>query len=123
MQVDTGLGNDKPRAHGLLANRDGDFLRRLAAIGVQPEDVDTVVNTHLHTDRVGWNTRLENGEWAPTFPNAQYLMHKADFDYWNPADNIPRTSVSNSEGDPRVLPEARMASPSAAWSSRGPGRR
>ncbi|WP_317985919.1 MBL fold metallo-hydrolase [Streptomyces sp. 5-10] len=100
--VDTGLGNDKPRVHGLLANRDGDFLHRLAAIGVQPEDVDTVVNTHLHTDHVGWNTRLENGEWAPTFPNAQYLMHKADFDYWNPANNIPRKSDFGDPADSRA---------------------
>jgi glyoxylase-like metal-dependent hydrolase (beta-lactamase superfamily II) len=90
--VDTGLGNDKPRVHGLLADRDGDFLHQLAAIGVRPNEVDTVVNTHLHTDHVGWNTRLENGEWVPTFPNARYLMHKADFDYWNPANGIPHAS-------------------------------
>ena len=83
--VDTGIGNDKPREHELLDRRDGDFLARLAAVGVLPEDVDLVVNTHLHTDHVGWNTRLVDGEWVPTFPNAQYLMSKTDYDYWNPA--------------------------------------
>ncbi|MFF4489967.1 MBL fold metallo-hydrolase [Streptomyces sp. NPDC001544] len=100
--VDTGMGNGKPRAHGLMDNRDGDFLHQLAAIGVQPEDVDTVVNTHLHIDHVGWNTRLDNGEWVPTFPNAQYLMHKADFDYWNPANNITRKADFGDPADSRA---------------------
>lgn len=68
MLVDTGLGNDKLRSHELLDRRDGDYLHQLAAIGVRPEDVDTVVNTHLHGDHIGWNTRLLDGEWVPTSP-------------------------------------------------------
>jgi glyoxylase-like metal-dependent hydrolase (beta-lactamase superfamily II) len=100
--VDTGLGNHKPRVHPLLADRDGDFLHRLATIGVRPEDVDTVVNTHLHTDHVGWNTRLVNGEWAPTFPNARYLMHRADFDYWNPANGVTARSDFADPADSRA---------------------
>ena len=54
---------------------------------MQPEDVDLVVNTHLHVDHIGWNTRLADGAWVPTFPNATYLMPKADFEFWNPANN------------------------------------
>ena len=38
--------------------------------------------THLHVDHVGWNTRLENGRWVPTFPNARYVFGKTEFDYW-----------------------------------------
>ena len=38
--------------------------------------------THLHVDHVGWNTRLENGRWLPTFPNARYVFGKSEFDYW-----------------------------------------
>jgi glyoxylase-like metal-dependent hydrolase (beta-lactamase superfamily II) len=38
--------------------------------------------THLHVDHVGWNTRLENGRWLPTFPNARYVFGKDEFDYW-----------------------------------------
>jgi glyoxylase-like metal-dependent hydrolase (beta-lactamase superfamily II) len=41
--------------------------------------------THLHVDHVGWNTRLENGRWVPTFPKARYLFSQADRDYWDPA--------------------------------------
>ncbi|MCS7478719.1 MBL fold metallo-hydrolase [Umezawaea endophytica] len=100
--VDTGLGNDKPRDHELLARRDGDFLARLADAGVEPEDVDIVVNTHLHADHVGWNTRLVDGEWVPTFPNARYLMSRADFDYWNPANGHVQRSTFGSVDDSRA---------------------
>lgn len=64
-----------------------DYLGNLARAGVRPEDVDLVVNTHLHVDHVGWNTHLIDGAWVPTFPNATYLMPKADFEFWNPANN------------------------------------
>ncbi|SHF61848.1 MBL fold metallo-hydrolase [Streptoalloteichus hindustanus] len=85
--VDTGAGNHKersetPRWHHLNT----DFLDNLARAGVRPEDVDLVVNTHLHVDHVGWNTRLDGDTWVPTFPNATYLIPRADFDFWNPAN-------------------------------------
>ncbi|EFL10710.1 MULTISPECIES: MBL fold metallo-hydrolase [Actinomycetes] len=84
--VDTGAGDgkDRPGTPAFHQLRTG-FLDRLAAAGVAPEDVDFVVNTHLHSDHVGWNTRLDNGEWRPTFPNATYLLPRADHDFWNPA--------------------------------------
>jgi glyoxylase-like metal-dependent hydrolase (beta-lactamase superfamily II) len=46
--------------------------------GVTPADVDVVFCTHLHVDHFGWNTRLENGQWVPTFPNARYLFPAED---------------------------------------------
>lgn len=85
--VDTGVGNHKERPHVPVWNRlDTAFLDNLAAAGVQPEDVDVVINTHLHIDHVGWNTRLDDETWVPTFPNATYLMPQRDFDFWNPAN-------------------------------------
>lgn len=85
--VDTGVGNHKHRPHAPVWDRlDTPYLDNLAAAGVRPEDVDVVVNTHLHTDHVGWNTRLDGGDWVPTFPNAKYLMPQRDFDFWNPAN-------------------------------------
>jgi glyoxylase-like metal-dependent hydrolase (beta-lactamase superfamily II) len=44
--------------------------------------IDFVMCTHLHVDHVGWNTRLENGRWVPTFPKARYVFGKGEFDYW-----------------------------------------
>jgi glyoxylase-like metal-dependent hydrolase (beta-lactamase superfamily II) len=86
--VDTGVGNGKARPLvPAWDHRTTDtYLANLERAGVRPEDVDLVVNTHLHVDHVGWNTRFD-GEWVPTFPNATYLMPKADFEYWNPARN------------------------------------
>ncbi|MBU2667213.1 MBL fold metallo-hydrolase [Actinoplanes bogorensis] len=86
--LDTGAGNHKERPYAsVYAHHDTAYLANLAAAGVAPEDVDLVINTHLHVDHVGWNTRLDGREWVPTFPRATYLMPAADFDYWNPLKN------------------------------------
>jgi glyoxylase-like metal-dependent hydrolase (beta-lactamase superfamily II) len=81
--VDTCLGNDKlGRSVPPWNNRQGSFLRDLAAAGFPRESVDTVMCTHLHVDHVGWNTMQVAGEWVPTFPNARYLMGRTEFAYW-----------------------------------------
>lgn len=78
--VDTCIGNDKDRPRRAdWHRRQGDFLERLRDVGVAPEDVDVVMCTHLHADHVGWNTRLVNGQWVPTFPNARYLMAEIEY--------------------------------------------
>jgi glyoxylase-like metal-dependent hydrolase (beta-lactamase superfamily II) len=81
--VDSCLGNDKerptrPQFHRLRTP----FVADLASAGVGVEDIDYVMCTHLHWDHVGWNTRLENGRWVPTFPNARYVMARREFEHW-----------------------------------------
>ena len=79
--IDTCVGNGKQRPSTRAWNGlDTNFLDRLRDIGVTPADVDYVLCTHLHVDHVGWNTRLLDGRWVPTFPNARYLFHKVEFD-------------------------------------------
>lgn len=81
--VDTCVGNHKERP--LIAEwhrREGDYLARLAAAGVAPEAVDFVCCTHLHADHCGWNTRLADGRWVPTFPNARHLFAADEVAYW-----------------------------------------
>lgn len=82
--VDTCVGDCKQRpARPEWHQRSGaDYLHRLAAAGVRPEDVDVVFCTHLHADHAGWNTRLEDGRWVPTFPNARYLVGRAELRHW-----------------------------------------
>lgn len=83
--VDTGVGNDRHRPQiPLFDHLRTDFLDRLAEAGVRPGDVDIVINTHVHYDHVGWNTRLRDGAWVPTFPNATYLIPRADQEYFDP---------------------------------------
>ncbi|MGY0024799.1 MBL fold metallo-hydrolase [Streptomyces sp. YJ-C3] len=93
--VDPGAGNGRERpGTPHFSGLDTDFLDRLARAGVRPEDVDVVVNTHVHADHVGWNTRDEGGSWVPTFPNATYLVPRADHDYFGPA-GAARTAHDN----------------------------
>ncbi|MCP2167787.1 MBL fold metallo-hydrolase [Goodfellowiella coeruleoviolacea] len=83
--VDPGVGNGRERPDSPPFHHwQGDFLGLLARAGVQPRDVDVVVNTHLHVDHVGWNTVDADGEWVPTFPNAQYLIPAADDFHFGP---------------------------------------
>jgi glyoxylase-like metal-dependent hydrolase (beta-lactamase superfamily II) len=82
--IDTCVGNDKPRPTRPFWNmmRSQAFERSLAAVGVGVADIDYVMCTHLHTDHVGWNTRLDNGRWVPTFPRAQYLFAERELAFW-----------------------------------------
>ncbi|MFD8147177.1 MBL fold metallo-hydrolase [Streptomyces sp. NPDC059708] len=83
--VDTGVGNGRERPGAPhFHQRQGTFMEDLAAAGVRPEEVDVVVNTHLHADHVGWNTVDAGGEWVPAFPNARYLIPAADDAYFGP---------------------------------------
>jgi glyoxylase-like metal-dependent hydrolase (beta-lactamase superfamily II) len=92
--VDSCIGNDKPRPLRPKWNMktDDTYMRALAAAGFSLGDIDYVMCTHLHVDHVGWNTRLENGRWVPTFPNARYVFDKNEFDYW--AELHAKTSVA-----------------------------
>ena len=78
--VDTAVGNGKARAVAAFDHLQVPWLERLAAAGVEPESVDFVLLTHLHTDHVGWNTRQVGGRWVPTFPNARYIMPQGEQD-------------------------------------------
>ena len=80
--VDTCVGNDKPRPEPYWNQLTTPYLARLAAVGVSPEAVDVVLCTHLHTDHIGWNTRLRDGRWVPTFPHARYLFQRDELAYW-----------------------------------------
>ena len=81
--VDTGLGNDKQGRNVPTWNgRHGPFLQTLREAGFAPDSIDTVLCTHLHVDHVGWNTRLVDGNWVPTFANARYVFGRAEYEYW-----------------------------------------
>lgn len=84
--VDTCVGNDKPRRNENWNMLKTDFLEKLAAAGCPPESVDLVLCTHLHVDHIGWNTRLANGRWVPTFPRARYLFARKEWEHWSKVD-------------------------------------
>ncbi len=81
--IETGVGEkERPLAQTLRPQASGTLLDELAAIGVAPEDVDIVINTHLHADHSGWNTRRtsDGASWTPTFPRARYLIQRAEWE-------------------------------------------
>lgn len=81
--VDTCVGDCKARRRPEFDQRRWNWIARLAQAGVSPEAVDTVICTHFHVDHVGWNTRMEDGRWVPTFPNARYLFPREEWAFWS----------------------------------------
>jgi glyoxylase-like metal-dependent hydrolase (beta-lactamase superfamily II) len=81
--IDTCCGNDKKRSLPPVSMQQWPYLENLARTGLKPEDIDVVMCTHLHFDHVGWNTRLKDGSWVPTFPNARYLFGKKDLEFFS----------------------------------------
>ena len=83
--IDSCVGNHKDRQNYPFWNQmqSDTYHRNLAATGLTVDDIDFVMCTHLHVDHVGWNTKLENGVWVPTFPKARYLFSKKEYTYWS----------------------------------------
>ncbi|PIT04532.1 beta-lactamase [Bradyrhizobium nitroreducens] len=104
--VDTCCGNHKKRPRvPAWNNLDQPYLENLQALGVAPEQVDFVMCTHLHVDHVGWNTRLLDGSWVPTFPNARYLMGREEYRHFEAAHKAaPKSPVNHGSFEDSVLP-------------------
>jgi glyoxylase-like metal-dependent hydrolase (beta-lactamase superfamily II) len=87
--VETGNGTKwDPKLRNIYGIQEGDPLRdSLSKIGVAPEKVDMVINTHLHFDHAGGNTRVVDGRDVPAFPNAQYVVRRAELEHaMNPTE-------------------------------------
>jgi glyoxylase-like metal-dependent hydrolase (beta-lactamase superfamily II) len=83
--VDPCTGNGKARqVLTFFDSLNTPFLERFEGTGVRPAEVDLVFCTHLHCDHCGWNTRLRDGRWVPTFPRARYLFVRREYDRWDP---------------------------------------
>ena len=77
--IETGAG-DKGNARRFYSPLEqGNLIADLASLGIAPEEVEVVINTHLHADHCGWNTRLVDGVPMPTFPSAEYLITRTEW--------------------------------------------
>jgi len=84
--VETGIGTkvDQKLRHIYCVEQDAGLVGSLTGLGFAPEEVDFVINTHLHFDHCGGNTfRNEKGEVVPTFPRARYIIQKGEWDWAN----------------------------------------
>ena len=118
--IETGNGTKwDAKQRGIYAIQEGDpLVDSLAAHGVQPRDVDLVINTHLHFDHAGGNTRIENGRAVPTFPRARYVVQRTELAHaafpserdrasYFPDNFLPITEAGLwdlTDGDQEILP-------------------
>jgi glyoxylase-like metal-dependent hydrolase (beta-lactamase superfamily II) len=80
--IETGIGNKlAPKQQEIYENK-ALLPSAFAAAGIRPEDVDVVIDSHLHFDHCGWNTTLlPDGSVVPTFPNACYYAHRGEVEH------------------------------------------
>ncbi len=77
--IETGIGNKLPPKLNAIYGAQARLLNAFAAAQIRPEDIDIVINSHLHFDHCGWNTtRTPDGRIVPTFPNARYFAHRGE---------------------------------------------
>lgn len=121
--VDTGCGNKVGRAPGAMdIAKTGTIFDELKAEGISPEDVNIVLNTHLHFDHCGGNTLEDGGSLRPAFPNARYVLQKGEWEAaTHPNERTRGTYLEENiapldeakavelvEGDAEVIPGVRM---------------
>ena len=99
--IETGVGNKLPDKMIRIYGQPAQLLIQLAAAGIAPDDVDVVINTHLHFDHCGWNTVRQGDKIAATFPKAKYYVQEGE---WKHAHENQRDAVSYITGnyDPLV---------------------
>lgn len=102
--IDLGVGNHKKRASERMNMLNTLTPLWMAAAGADPKSVTHVVVTHFHPDHVGWGTRMEDGRWVPTFPNARHLMPKIDFELAHAAYLKGDKGVISGSFEDSVLP-------------------
>jgi glyoxylase-like metal-dependent hydrolase (beta-lactamase superfamily II) len=101
--VETGMGNKLSDRMIKFYTQPAQLLDNLAAGGVGPEDVDIVINSHLHFDHCGWNTvRDKNGKIVPTFPRAKYYAPEGEWQYARHPSERDSISFISENYDPLV---------------------
>jgi glyoxylase-like metal-dependent hydrolase (beta-lactamase superfamily II) len=79
--IETGIGNKLPERLIKIFGQPAKLLDNLNAAGVSPEDIDVVINSHLHFDHCGWNTMIKDDKIVPTFPKAKYYAPEGEWQH------------------------------------------
>jgi glyoxylase-like metal-dependent hydrolase (beta-lactamase superfamily II) len=100
--VETGIGNKlDPRMAKIFAPQ-AKLMENLAAAKVAPEDIDVVINTHLHFDHCGWNTVRQSDHVVATFPKAQYYVQEGEWRHGSQQHERDRVSYISENYDPLI---------------------
>jgi glyoxylase-like metal-dependent hydrolase (beta-lactamase superfamily II) len=101
--IETGIGNKLNEKMREIHQNHQLLPQSLAAAGVRPEEVDIVINSHLHFDHCGWNTTLHpDGSVSPTFPRARYFAHKGEVEHGHMQYERDRVSYLSPNYDPLI---------------------
>ena len=100
--IETGIGNKLGDRMKKIYAPEEKLLNSLHAVGVAPEEIDVVINTHLHFDHCGWNTVYRDGRAVPTFPNAKYYVQRGEWEYAQRASERDRISYISDNYNPLV---------------------
>jgi glyoxylase-like metal-dependent hydrolase (beta-lactamase superfamily II) len=79
--IETGIGDKLPERLIKIFRQPAKLLDNLNAAGISPEDIDIVINSHLHFDHCGWNTMIKDGRIVPTFPKAKYYAPEGEWQH------------------------------------------
>ncbi len=101
--IETGIGNKLAEKQRSFFDPKQKLLESFRAAGIKPEEVDIVINSHLHFDHCGWNTtKLDNGRVVPTFPNARYYVHRGEVEHGHRQLERDRVSYISDNYDPLI---------------------
>jgi glyoxylase-like metal-dependent hydrolase (beta-lactamase superfamily II) len=100
--IETGIGNKLPEKMAKIYNQPAQLLDSLSAAGIAPDDIDIVINSHLHFDHCGWNTIRRDGKVIPTFPNARYYAQEGEWRHAREQHERDAISYMTANYDPLV---------------------
>jgi glyoxylase-like metal-dependent hydrolase (beta-lactamase superfamily II) len=101
--IETGIGNKLPEKSVKIYGNEMLLMKQFEEAGVDPAEVDVVINTHLHFDHCGWNTtRKSDGAFVPTFPRAKYYMQRGELAHAHEQHERDRVSYLTDNYDPLV---------------------
>ena len=100
--IETGIGNKLTEKMVKIYGQPAKLLDNLSAAGIAPEDVDAVINTHLHFDHCGWNTVIKGAAVVPTFPKAKYYVQEGEWQYTRGTLDRDAISYISANYDPLI---------------------
>lgn len=100
--VETGIGNKLSERMTKIYGQPAQLIENLAALSVKPEDIDIVINTHLHFDHCGWNTVRMGEAVVATFPRAKYYVQRGEWEYAQKPSERDGISYLTENYDPLV---------------------
>jgi glyoxylase-like metal-dependent hydrolase (beta-lactamase superfamily II) len=100
--IETGIGNKLPERMAKIYGQPAKLLENLSAGGIAPDEIEVVINTHLHFDHCGWNTVRKNEQVVATFPKAKYYVQEGEWQHGRRQHERDAVSYISDNYDPLI---------------------